>query len=142
MVDQTHRVRPFARGSQQEGIVKDTKDVLHDAVSLSELQLKLLALDARECGRKVTASVIVLVAAACLALGAFPIGLAALALAFYAAGLSLPLSFLCSFLIGLIVAGVSGAIGWMMLKRGAKTINRSKTEFFKNIAWLKRTLAN
>lgn len=127
-------------GRTTRGIFGNAAEFVHDLVTLSELQVKLLVVDLREGSRHALLPLGLIVLAGCLALGVFPILLAALALGLAAAGLSYWLSFLLAALIGVIISGATGYGGYVLLKKQAKVLRRSQEEFERNVHWVKSAL--
>ena len=71
--------QPYQRQpSAAAGVRNGVGELLHDVVSLAELQTQLLAVDARESAQKARAPIVLVGAGASLALGAIPILLLAL----------------------------------------------------------------
>ena len=138
MVNQTDRltVQPVKR----DGMARSAKELIRDCIALGELQARLLLLDLREGGRGAVGPMILIAAAACAALGSFPVILSALALAIAEANLPLWACFLIAGAAGLLASAVTGYVGWRYLKRNASVMNRSRTEFQRSVAWLKATL--
>ena len=69
------------------GMGSSVRELIHDAIVLGELQVKLLLLDLRDGRRGMIGPIVVLTLSLCLALGCFPIVLAALGLGLAAAEL-------------------------------------------------------
>ena len=133
--------QPASRPTTNPSVIANVADVLHDATELAELQMKLFASDAKATLRKSAVSLLVLVAASSLVLGAIPVGLLALAETF-ARGLhwSRPLALLASAACGLLLAVAIGTIGARGFKNSLTELNNSKSEFRRNLKWMKRTL--
>jgi len=122
--------------------VKHLGNLGHDITSLAELQLKLLAADAREAGRRAALPLGLLVGAAAVALGCVPVLLFALAAALQQAGLSGPVALALSALVGLAVAGVLGWFGWSLIGSSFVSLERSREELTRNLQWIKSALAS
>ena len=142
MVDQTN-VIGNGHGHMhppRSGMTGSVRSLLHDTIVLGELQCKLLLLDLREGRNGMIAPLVIIVLAVCLALGTFPIVLAALGLGLTAAGLPQWAAFLVSAFFGLVISCASAYVGWRWLKRELAIIKRSHAEFKNNVAWLKSAL--
>jgi len=127
--------------SAAAGVRDGVGDLLHDVVSLGELQAELLAVDARESMQKAVTPIILLGVGIAAGLAAFPILLVALA-----EGLVLglewrrPVAYLVSGLVGAIVGGglVYGA--WRQAADVIAVFKRSQEELAENIRWIKYAL--
>ncbi|MHB0958539.1 MAG: phage holin family protein [Pirellulaceae bacterium] len=121
---------------------EDVSDLAHDVVTLGELQVQLLAEDVRAMMRSARRWAIVLVAACLLALGSLPIIVLGLAYLLAWTGLDLALSMLIVAIAFLVLTAVVAALSVRRLKTAAEPLGRSWHELQKNVAWIKRTLAN
>src|SRR5215207_5546796 len=93
--------------SPAEGVKRGVAGVLHDVTTLAELQLKLLAVDAKESAGRGVMPVALIGAAAVFALSALPLLLIALAqLLRDQAGWPAAAATLTAVAVGLAVAGV------------------------------------
>jgi len=113
----------------------------HDAIELAELQTQLLALDVKSISEKARTSLILGLIGIALLMGTVPVGLIAIGEALaqwfgwsHAAGLAV------ATLVGiLITAGLLGA-AWSRFHTGLATMQRSRDEFNRNVAWVKSNL--
>lgn len=129
------------KASPADGVKRGLAGVLHDVTTLAELQLKLLAVDAKESAGRGVVPVALLGAAAVFALSALPLLLVAFAqLLRDQAGWPAAAATLTAVLAGLVIAGVLGAVGAMRLRRMLEPLERSRDEFNRNVEWLKNTL--
>ena len=128
-------------GSAAAGVRDGVGDLLHDVVSLSELQAQLLAVDARESVDKAKAPIGLLVGGISLALGAVPVLLLSLGEA-----LTLwldwerALSYLVSGLAGVVIAGILLYLAWQQAGAVLAVFDRSRVELAENIRWIKYAL--
>lgn len=115
--------------------------MLHDVVSLGELQAHLLAVDARESLQKAQAP------AALLTIGV-AVGLAAVTSLLFALAEGLVLQFhweraLAYLVSGLCGSALAGLLLWAAWRRAgvaAEVFLRSRTELSENIRWVKTAL--
>lgn len=127
--------------SPTKTVVRNTAKLFHDAVTLVELQAELVKIEAQQSLRKTVRPVVLLIAAACLALGCTPVLLLSLAYVLIdAAGLSHGLSLLIAGCAGLIVAVAVIAVAIRRLTHGVIGFSRSIEEFKRNISWMKQAL--
>jgi hypothetical protein len=116
-------------------------DVWHDAVTLSELQAKLLAIDMRETVVRSGWSLCAITLGGAVALASLVILLAAGAFVLIEqTSLSAAWAFGLAALSGLLLAvGLAGG-GWWALRRGFHGFQRSGCEWRKNLDWFKSEL--
>jgi len=143
MVDQaevTSRLRE-TDNSVPRSAARSMADILHDAVSLAELQGRLLSVDLQRAVTAISIPLAVLCAGVALAVCCLPIGLVSIALLLESAtNLSRVAAFWITFLGGLIVSlsMAGGAIGW--LRSGPGFFESSKSEWTANLNCLKSAL--
>jgi hypothetical protein len=115
----------------------------HDVIELAELQAQLLALDVKTTSQKSRTSLILAIVGVCLLLGTIPIALVAVAeLLIQQFGWSRVAGFASAGLLGAVLsAGILGA-AWARFRTGIATMQRSREEFSRNIAWVKSSLRN
>ena len=128
--------------SPSEGVRQGVSGLLHDAITLAELQCKLLGLDLSETASRAMFPVICLSVGGVLALSTLPLLLVALAQGLrdgfhWPAGLAT----LAAVGVGLLVAGIAAAIGYVKLRTAFAPLNRSRDELTHNIGWLKESLS-
>jgi len=127
--------------SAAAGVRDGVGDLLHDVVSLSELQVQLLAVDARESVDKAKTPIGLLVGGIALALGAVPVLLLSLAEALTLwLGWERALSYLVSGLAGAVVAGILLYLAWQQMGAVLAVFDRSRVELAENIRWIKYAL--
>jgi Putative Actinobacterial Holin-X, holin superfamily III len=124
--------------SPQHGVAHNTGELLADALTLAELQSKLLVVDVQDDLRKLIAPLAVLITGAVVGLSCLPVALVTIALGLVAgAGLAPWLAFLISLGIGAAVAAGLVLGGVFYLKRGLTFLERSRTEWEQNVRWFK-----
>ena len=133
---------PYRREtSAAAGVRNGVGELLHDVVSLSELQAQLLAVDAKESVEKAKLPIGLLIGGIILALGAVPVLLLSLGEA-----LTLwldwerALSYLVSGLAGVVIAGVMLYLAWQQTGAVIAVFDRSRVELAENIRWIKYAL--
>jgi len=145
MVDQTSLDPPWSppqgngKGTSAAAGVRDgVGDLVHDIVSLAELQAELLGLDARESVEKAKSPLVMLAVGGVLALGAVPVLLLALGEALHSfADWDRSLAYLVSGLVGTVIGGV---LVWAASRKAGDVIGvfmRSRVELAENIRWIK-----
>jgi hypothetical protein len=129
------------RDSPAAGVRSGVSGVLHDALTLAELQFKLLAVDAQAASGRAIVPVALLGSASVFAASALPLLLIALAqLLRDQAGWPPALATLASVGAGIVVAGVLALFGYFGLRTCLAPLGRSRDEFNRNVTWLKTTL--
>lgn len=129
------------QSSAAAGVRDGVGDLLHDVVSLGELQVQLLAVDARESVEKAKPPIGLLVGGIALALGTVPVLLLSLGEA-----LTLwldwerALSYLVSGLVGAAIAGVLLYLAWQQAGAVLAVFDRSRVELAENVRWIKYAL--
>ena len=130
-----------ADNSPPRAMARNTGELLSDAMTLVELQSKLLLVDVKSDLRQLIAPVVLVFCGVILALAALPIAMIALALGLEAAtDLQLWAAFAISFAVAILIAG--GAIGggvWFLL-HGLSFLSRSRSEWVQNVRWFKNLL--
>jgi uncharacterized membrane protein len=115
----------------------------NDIATLAELQAKLATHDAKECVRRATIPLIVVVAASVLAVGSVPVFLIGLAdwiaasTRLSAGAAQLIVGFVC-----LVVAGVAGALALKASLRSLESFRRSQEELTRNLSWIRTVLVH
>ncbi len=129
--------------SKEPNVATSFSELAHDVIELTELQAQLMVLDVKSATQKTRTSVILGVTAFCMLLGSIPVALFALARLFVLwfdwpqwAGFGL------SAIVGLVISGCIGTGAWFRFKSGPGTMERSREELSRNIAWIKSSLRN
>lgn len=124
-----------------EGVRRGATGLLHDVMTLAELQLKLLSVDAKAATGRAVFPIILIGAAAVFAASALPLLLVALAqLLRYQAEWPAALATVTAVMVGLAIAAGLGIFGYLGLKRCLEPMARSREEFERNVTWLKNAL--
>ena len=128
--------------SPPKAVAKNMGEVLHDLVSLLELQIELFKIDVRDAFKRLAIPVALLLLAAVVAIGTIPVALLCVAAAI-AAGGGLPywLAALIATLLGFGAAAALALTGRRMWLTFLRPFDRSRDEFQRNLKWIKRVLA-
>lgn len=126
---------------KKPNVTEGVTGLTHDVIELAELQVQLLQLDMRQSFDKARTCVILAVVGACLLLGTIPVALLTLAAVLYEqAGWSIAASAGVAALVGLLVTAAILGVAWSYMNKGMVTLERSRDELRRNVAWLKSTL--
>jgi hypothetical protein len=115
-------------------------DFVHDVITLTELQGRLLLVDLREARTRAVRPLAFGVVAVVLLLASFPVALLGLAAVLDAAGLATWAALLIAALIGIGVSGVLGWLAWRTIRTTVAVFKRSGDEFSQNLARIKGVL--
>ncbi len=120
------------------GAATDLAALLHDALTLANLQRHLFAADLRRAKSTLWRSTIFFAAGAALAAGCIPIAVVTLAVFLIDAAHLSRLSALCwSLAAGLVAAGVQIAAAYRLMRRAPVFLHSSAEEWSANMEWLK-----
>jgi len=126
---------------EEPNVATSFSGLAHDVIELGELQAQLLVHDVKSTGQKTRTSLILAVVGACVLLGSVPVVLFALAELFVEQfGWTESAGFAVSALIGIAVSAGILAAAWNRLSAGLSSMQRSRDEFSRNIAWIKSSL--
>src|SRR5262245_19267199 len=142
MLDQT-QVKPPNGHTElpPRAVARSTSDLLHDMVTLAELQGKLALVDLREGFTKLLIPAGLAVIGAGIGLGAVPVGLMTLAMSLEKlTTLSPPVCYAIAFGVGLLLAAILVIPALVNLKTGLQMFDRSLAEWRRNRQWAKDTL--
>jgi len=115
--------------------------LVHDIVTLAELQSKLLAEDTRTVAQSARNWAVILTAACLLALASLPAIVLGVAYLVTWTGLSLATSMLLVSGMLLVITLVIAMVSLGQLKRATSPLQRSWHELQRNLDWIKRRLA-
>jgi len=128
--------------SAARSAARNVSDVCHDILKLSELQVTLVAIEARDTLEQTRVALCLIAAGGCLALASLVIFLTAAALFLVQMTSLTPASaFEISALAGIVIAGGLIVSGWWRLRRGFTGFQRSRCEWKRNMDWFKNMLA-
>jgi len=133
--------RNGASQSTNNGLAWDVSSFANDAMTLTELQAKLLAADLRECRRRSWVPSLVLLAGLAIGLACFPIAMVTVALGLVQ---FLETSHFTAFLI-VLVTGATGSVllclvSWITVRQHFARLQRSRDELVRNLRWMKRVI--
>ncbi len=129
-----------AQAAERNGAASLT-GLAHDAIELAELQAKLLKLDAQAAARNGGMSAALIVVGACLLLGCVPVALMALG-EWFMAQFDWPRAgaYAVAAAIGLALSAGAGVAAWYRVRSALASLQRSRDELNRNIAWIKSNL--
>jgi hypothetical protein len=135
-------VNPNGQAKPAEtGVAASFSGLAHDAIELAELQAQLLKLDVQLAARNGGMSMALAVVGACLLLGCVPVALAALAEVFVAQwGWTRAGALAAAAAVGLALSAGAGAAAWYRVRSALASLQRSRDELNRNIAWIKSNL--
>lgn len=113
----------------------------HDLTTLTELQLRLLAVDVRDAKQRSGIAAALLVGGGVLMLGCIPVlllGAAQLLIEF--ARWPASAAYACVSVSGLIIGAGIAYGGWKKLTAAAEVLGRSRAELQETLHWIKRAL--
>jgi uncharacterized integral membrane protein len=126
-----------------QAVARSAGEVLHNAITLLELQWELLTTDTKLCATRFSNSALLLAGALAVLLGTVPVALAGLAyLLVTFTELPLWIALLLAALAGLLVGVLMGLAGWKHLRSALSSFDRSRDELARNLHFIKRTLAD
>ena len=115
-------------------------DFVHDILTLSELQGRLLLVDAQQARDRAIRPAVLGAVAAVLLLASFPVALFGVAELLTLAGLPTWAALLISAGIGIVVSGLLGWLAWRAIRSTFQVFDRSREEFSQNLTWIKSAL--
>jgi len=138
MVAETQMNSTNGSPTPSQSMARNTGELLADAMTLAELQGKLLALDVQDDLRKFIAPLVMLVTGAVLGLSCLPVALVTIALGLVAGAELAPwLAFLLTLLVGVTLAAGLVLGGVWYLRNEFTFLARSRAEWQQNVRWLK-----
>lgn len=143
MVDQTTlNGEGTSRDKPVQAAARHAGELLHDVLSLAELQGRLLVVDIHQDVRRLIPLGAVLVAGVGLALSCLPFALVCVGLLLLeTTRLSPAQAFGITLLGGMIVALILLTVAaWLLRYRLQNLLRRSRTEWHQNFGWVKQTL--
>jgi hypothetical protein len=142
MVDQATLKSTNGRGdSPPRAVAKSAAELLHDVLTLAELQGKLLKVDCQNGLRKLIVPTVCLAFGAVLALCCVPLALTAIALGLAeTTALTHSQSFAVVLVSAAVVAAVLVFAAVSYLRHGWQMFDRSQTELARNLQWSKDML--
>lgn len=141
MVDQAKVTMNGPGESPPRAAARNVAELLHDVLTLAELQGQLVALEARNELKKTIWPTAAIVAGAVLALSCLPIALACGALFLdELTQLSTAQSFLVMLVAGLVLAATMILASVWYLRRNIGLLQKSRAEWSMNVRWVRGVL--
>jgi len=126
---------------EEPNVATSFSGLAHDVIELSELQGQLFVLDVKSTGQKTRTSIVLGVIGACVLLGTMPVLLFALAeLLVEQLDWARSAGFAVSAAVGILASAAFLVASWNRLSAGLNSMQRSRDEFSRNIAWIKSSL--
>jgi len=113
-------------------------ELVHDALTLGELQVQLFKVDLRDARERVVAALAVIAIGAVLALGSVPVLLFAAAQGLVT-GFSWPVAW-AYLAVGAVTVAVAGVLTWVGIRSASAatdTLHRSSAELAETVKWFK-----
>ncbi len=123
-----------------QAVAGDVGQFAPDVVTLAELQVELVKVEADDYAKRIAKPLIAIVGGIIVFLGSVPVALTALAYGLVQAGFDTWFAFLISTGVGLLTAAGFAVIGWQTFRRANRAFSRSKQEWHNNVKWLKGVL--
>lgn len=140
----SHQTQMNGRSNGQPagaGFRANVAGLLHDGITLAELQTQLVGIDLQETWQRSVRCLAVIAGSAILALGTVPLLLLSIGwLLVNRAGWTEEIAFFVVAVAGLLIAGLGGGIGWIKLRSAVTVLSRSKDELTSNVRWVKDAL--
>lgn len=129
--------------TQMPDVAGSVSELTRDVIELGELQTQLLLLDLKKSSQKMRTCLILAIIAVCLLLASLPVALFALAeLLHEQLEWSRAAAFGVATLTGLLLSAIFAGVAYSIVRNGLLSLERSRDEFNRNIAWIKSTLRN
>jgi len=126
---------------EEPNVATSFSGLAHDVIELGELQAQLFVHDVKSTIQKTRTSLLLGVVGACVLLGSVPVLLFALAELFVEQfGWTQSAGFAVSAIVGIAASAGILAAAWNRLSVGLNSMQRSRDEFSRNIAWIKSSL--
>jgi len=126
---------------EEPNVATSFSGLAHDVIELGELQAQLLVHDVKSTTQKTRTSMLLGVVGACVLLGSVPVLLFALAELFVERfGWARSASFAVAAVVGIVASAGVLAAAWNRLSVGLSSMQRSRDELSRNIAWIKSSL--
>ena len=126
---------------EEPNVATSFSGLAHDVIELGELQAQLFVHDVKSTTQKTRTSLLLGVVGACVLLGSVPVLLFALAELFVEQfGWTRSAGFAVAAVIGIAASAGILAAAWNRLSVGLNSMQRSRDELSRNIAWIKSSL--
>jgi len=126
---------------EEPNVATSFSGLAHDVIELGELQAQLFVHDVKSTTQKTRTSLLLGVVGACVLLGSVPVLLFALAeLLVEQFGWTRSAGFAAAAVVGIAASAGILAAAWNRLSVGLHSMQRSRDELSRNIAWIKSSL--
>jgi len=126
---------------EEPNVATSFSGLAHDVIELGELQAQLFVHDVKSTTQKTRTSLLLGVIGACVLLGSVPVLLFALGeLIAERTGWPLSGGLAIAAVVGIAASAAILAAGWNRLSVGLSSMERSRDELGRNIAWIKSSL--
>jgi hypothetical protein len=126
---------------EEPNVATSFSGLAHDVIELGELQAQLFVHDVKSTTQKTRTSLLLSVVGACVLLGSVPVLLFALAELFVEQfGWPRSAGFAVAAVVGIAASAGILAAAWNRLSVGLHSMQRSRDELSRNIAWIKSSL--
>jgi hypothetical protein len=126
---------------EEPNVATSFSGLAHDVIELGELQTQLFVHDVKGTVQKTRTSVLLGVVGTCVLLGSVPVVLIALAeLLVEQFGWTRSAGFAVAAMVGIAASAGILAAAWNRLSTGLNSMQRSRDELSRNIAWIKSSL--
>lgn len=141
MINTTQKRTDYDPVMPTTAVAKNVGSLTHDLITLAELQWELLQVDTSRSIRRLLILIVVGVVAAAMLVGCVPVALIALGYVLTEQfELSMSASMICSAGVGVVIGALLLLVAYLLSKQLTAGFDESKSEFAKNVQWLKSTL--
>ena len=128
--------------SPSQAVRRGVSDLAHDAMTLAELQAKLIKVDVQEGVGRLITPLLLGIAGVVMLITSLPVlllGVSALLQEY--AGMSPSVSLLLASGAGLVIAALLGGVALASFRRSFPLLERSRAELNYNVEWMKHILS-
>jgi hypothetical protein len=142
MVDQaTMRTRESRNGFPAARLGRGVADLAHDAITIAQLQARLVAVDLKESSQAIRRSILLAVLGGALLVACLPVGMLGLAQVLVEeVGWKTWIAYLATAAAGVALSGLLFWLCWSAIKKSTGAMRRSTNEMTRNVEWLKEAL--
>jgi Putative Actinobacterial Holin-X, holin superfamily III len=127
--------------TEEPNVATSFSELAHDVIELGELQAQLFANDVKSTTQKTRVSLLLSVVGVCVLLGSVPVVLFAFGeLIAELTGWPLSAGLAIAAVVGIAASAGFLAAAWSRLNDGLSSLQRSRDELNRNIAWIKSSL--
>ncbi len=127
--------------TEEPNVATSFSELAHDVIELGELQAQLFANDVKSTTQKTRTSLLLSVIGVCVLLGSIPVVLFAVAeLIAELTGWPLSGGLAIAAVVGIAASAGFLVTAWNRLNDGLSSLERSRDELNRNIAWIKSSL--